>query len=60
MLVPFCTTPQRSMRQMNDKDPEHDRFNGRIHQDSSFPGGGEAAVRTSSTAYIIPLDAIIT
>jgi hypothetical protein len=22
-----------------DKDPEHDRLNGRIHQDPSFPGG---------------------
>src|ERR1039458_3733924 len=31
-------TPQKHEAN-EDKDPEHNRFNGRIHQDSSFPAG---------------------
>ncbi len=38
-----------------DKDPEHDRFDGRIHQDSSFPAGEKPRRATSITAYSIPI-----
>ncbi len=48
-------TPQQHQAD-EDEDPEHDGFNGRIHQDSSFPAGEKPLTRTSITAYSFPLD----
>src|ERR1035437_8514902 len=49
-------TPQQHEAN-EDKDPEHDRFNGRIHQDSSFPAGENPLEGVFNTACIITLDA---